>query len=75
MQNRNFRKRKEKGTASKIIMTEKFPHLVKKMDIQIHVPKVYTKTHEIKFSKTKDKKKKVLRAVRKKREVTYKGTL
>ena len=45
-------------------MTEKFPHLVKKMDIQIHVPKVYTKTHEIKFSKTKDKKKKVLRAVR-----------
>ena len=56
-------------------MTEKFPHLVKKMDIQIHVPKVYTKTHEIKFSKTKDKKKKVLRAVRKKREVTYKGTL
>ena len=75
MQNRNFRKRKEKGTASKIIMTEKFPHLVKKMDIQIHVPKVYTKTHEIKFSETKDKKKKVLRAVRKKREVTYKGTL
>ena len=57
-------------------MTEKFPHLVKKMDIQIHVPKVYIKTHEIKFSKTKEKKKKKnLRAARKKREVTYKGTL
>ena len=36
-------------------MTEKFPHLVKKMGIQIHVPNIYIKTHEIKFSKTTKK--------------------
>ena len=56
-------------------MTEKFPHLVKKMDIQIHVPKVYTKTHEIKFSKTKDKKEKSFKSSKKKERSYIQGNI
>lgn len=56
-------------------MTEKIPSPGQKMDTQIHVPKVKDcKTYEIKFSK-KQKLKKIFKSSKKKKEVTYKGTL